>query len=87
LYWPRVGLQRSEGPEHTKATMCRTRDFKYVRRFYEQDELYDLNRDPQELHNLINDPGFANVVANLKERMLTWYQETCDVVPHKTDAR
>ncbi|MDH7482859.1 MAG: sulfatase-like hydrolase/transferase [Armatimonadota bacterium] len=87
LYWPRVGLQRSEGPEHTKATMCRTRDFKYVRRFYEQDELYDLNRDPQELYNLINDPGFANVVASLKERMLSWYQETCDVVPHKADAR
>jgi len=87
LYWPRVALQRSEGPEHTKATMCRTKGFKYVRRFYEQDELYDLNRDPQELNNLVNDPGFANILAGLKERMLTWYHETCDVVPHKADAR
>jgi arylsulfatase A-like enzyme len=42
LYWPRVGLQSSEGPEHTKAAMCRTREFKYVRRLYEPDELYDL---------------------------------------------
>jgi len=87
LYWPRVGLQRSEGPEHTKAVMCRTHDFKYVQRLYEQDELYDLRRDPQELHNLAGDPGFASVVNSLKDRMLTWYLETCDTVPHKTDAR
>jgi hypothetical protein len=47
LYWPRVNLQTSEGPEHTKAVMCRTKDFKYVHRLYESDELYDLRKsDP-----------------------------------------
>ncbi|MCY3796789.1 MAG: sulfatase-like hydrolase/transferase [Chloroflexi bacterium] len=87
LYWPRVQLQGSEGGEHSKATMCRTRDFKYVRRLYESDELYDLRRDPSELQNRIDDPAYAAVVTELRERMLTWYQTTCDVVPYKTDVR
>jgi len=87
LYWPRVQLQGSEGGEHSKATMCRTRDYKYVRRLYETDELYDLRADPGELHNRIDDPACARVLADLRERMLTWYQTTCDVVPYKTDVR
>jgi arylsulfatase A-like enzyme len=86
LYWPRVDLQRSM-PEHTKAAMCRTREYKYVRRLYEQDELYDLRADPRELVNRIDDPGLAPVATELRERMLTWYMETCDVVPLQTDQR
>jgi arylsulfatase A-like enzyme len=87
LYWPRVGLQQLEGPEHTKAVMCRTRDYKYVRRHYELDELYDLNRDPRETDNRINDPELQEVLASLKERLLTFYIETSDVVPLKTNRR
>jgi arylsulfatase A-like enzyme len=87
LYWPRLNLQTREGPEHTRAIMCRTRDFKYVRRLYEQDELYDLREDPGEQHNRIDDPALAGVLAELKERLLTHYQETCDVVPHDPDQR
>lgn len=87
LYWPRVGLQQGDGPEHTKAAMCRTRRWKYVRRLYESDELYDLAADPQELDNRIDDPALAGELARLKERMLTWYMETCDTVPHDTDQR
>lgn len=87
IYWPRVTLQQSEGPEHGKAVMCRTHDYKYVRRLYEQDELYDLRSDPGELHNRIADPALTGVLAQLKERLLTFYQETCDVVPFDTDKR
>ena len=87
LYWPRVGLQASEGPEHTKAVMCRTRRHKYVRRLYEQDELYDLVNDPQELRNQIDNPSYATVLAELKERLLTFYRETADVVRHEPDRR
>jgi len=87
LYWPRLSLQRSEGPEHTKAVMCRTRDFKYVRRLYEPDELYDLRTDPAELHNRINDPALAEMLALLKERLLSFFLETCDVVPLDADRR
>jgi len=87
LYWPRLGLQASEGPEHTKAVMCRTKTHKYVRRLYEKDELYDLVKDPQELENCINDPNYVEVLSELKERLLDFYLETADVVKHQADRR
>jgi arylsulfatase A-like enzyme len=70
-YYPRISLQASYGPEHGKATMLRTKEYKYVRRYYESDELYDLNKDPRQLHNLIDQPelrgrfGFQNENARL----------------------
>lgn len=87
LYWPRLSLQACEGPEHTKAVMIRTYRYKYVRRLYEDDELYDLQQDPMELHNRIDDPALSAILADLKERLLTFYLETCDVVPFETDKR
>ena len=87
LYWPRLSQQREEGPQHTKAVMCRSKDYKYVRRLYESDELYDLRADPDELDNRIDDPALAGVLAQLKDRLLTFYLETADVVPHDTDRR
>ncbi|MBN1979407.1 MAG: sulfatase-like hydrolase/transferase [Anaerolineae bacterium] len=87
LYWPRMEAQRREGPEHTKAAMCRTREFKYVRRLYESDELYDLRNDPTESNNRVGDPALKDVLAQLKERLLTFYLETSDTVPHDADRR
>jgi arylsulfatase A-like enzyme len=88
LYWPCIVLQVSEErPYHGKGAMCRTKTAKYVRRLYEQDELYDLENDPGELHNCVEDPAYARLLAQLRERLLTWYQETCDVVPMDTDQR
>ena len=85
-YWPRLSLQKRI-PEHTKAVMCRTRTHKYVRRLYETDELYDLTADPQELHNRIGDPSMAGVLADLKDRLLSFFLECGDVVPHDPDRR
>ncbi|NLX35786.1 MAG: DUF4976 domain-containing protein, partial [Chloroflexi bacterium] len=87
FYWPRLVWQAGDGPEHTKAAMCRTQRFKYVQRLYEQDELYDLQSDPAELHNRIDDPALADVKAALQQRLLRWYMATCDVVPAKADQR
>lgn len=87
LYWPSCKVQRSEGPEHTKAIMCRTENYKYVRRLYESDELYDLSKDPQETDNRIDDNQLTEVLSKLKERLLTFYLRTSDVVPHATDKR
>ena len=86
LYWPRVHLQR-EVPAHSKAVMCRTERYKYVRRYYESDELYDLQTDPNELDNRIDDPALAEIRQQLSERMLNWYMATCDVVPFEPDQR
>lgn len=87
LYYPRLYWQAHEGPEHTKAAMCRTKDWKYVMRFYESDELYDLRKDPGETRNLVNDRRSQKVLARMKDRLLKWYMETCDVAPHDTDKR
>jgi len=87
IYWPRVGLQTSEGPEHTKAVMCRTQEYKYIRRLYESDEFYNLRSDPNELCNRIDDPDCRDAIAMMKDRMLTFFLETSDVVPHDTDKR
>ena len=87
LYWPRVNLQSSEGPEHTKAVMIRTERYKYVKRLYEKDEFYDLTSDPDELYNRIDDSDMKEFIMPLKERLLEFYLETGDVVPHITDKR
>lgn len=87
LYYARAQLHRREGAEHTKATMCRTKQYKYVQRLYESDELYDLTGDPGEQDNRINDPSYAGILAELKERMLRYYQETADVVPWERNQR
>lgn len=88
LYYPRSRLQGSDNDVwHTKATMIRTSRYKYVRRLYEHDELYDLEVDPGETKNVIDDASVSGVVVDLKERMLDWYQRTCDVVPYDLDRR
>ncbi|QUI22497.1 sulfatase-like hydrolase/transferase [Vallitalea pronyensis] len=86
-YYPRSTMQASEGPEHTKATMIRTSDFKYVKRLDEKDELYDLKNDTENLYNLIDNPEYKEIVLELKDKMLTWLQRTADVVPFKADQR
>lgn len=87
LYWPRVNLQATDAVAHTKAVMCRTDRYKYVRRLYEQDELYDLAADPAELDNRVDDPDLSGELAALKDRLLMFYLETGDVVPVDTDRR
>ena len=88
LYAPRIRLQvQLDEPYHSKAAMCRTATHKYVQRLYESDELYDLALDPGEQRNVIGDPAYRDVLAELRLRMLRWYQETCDVVPRVTDRR
>ena len=88
LYYPRVGLQTSDDEDwHTKASMVRTARYKYVRRLYETDELYDLQTDPNERYNLIDNPELTTVLVDMRLRLLTWYQETADVVPLQSDKR
>lgn len=87
MYYPRVMMHRSEGGEHGKAVMCRTSAHKYVLRMLEKDELYDLQVDPEEKRNLIEDPRYKEVAQSLRERILSFYLETSDVVPFKLNKR
>jgi len=61
--------------------------YKYVERLSGANEFYDLTADPQEKTNLYEERKGSEEVARLKEAMLHWYQETCDVVPFAYDSR
>lgn len=87
LYYPRQSLQASDAMYNGKAIMCRTERFKYVKRLYEADEFYDLEKDPQELRNEMENPAYAPEILALKERLLQHYLDTCDVVPMDKDSR
>ena len=47
----------------------RTDRFKLIHFYYDVDvwELYDLQEDPNELHNLINDPSYKKIISKLKK--------------------
>lgn len=87
VYWPRQTAQR-EDVTHGKGTMIRDLRYKYISRANaEEDEFYDLERDPQERCNRINDPACQPQIGRMQRAQLRWYQETCDVVPLDFDAR
>lgn len=86
-YYPRLSTQCLENGAHTKATMIRMGNLKYTKRLYEKDELYDLDKDPLELNNVIDDVNYSNELLKLKERMLTYFMETGDWVPNRKDLR
>lgn len=87
VYWPRLAVQHKEGQQHTKATMIRMGNLKYTMRLYEKDTLYDLDKDPHELVNRIDEPEYADKVQEMKLKMLEWYQETADWIPNRKDKR
>lgn len=67
-------------------TMTHAR-YKYIRRLYEEDEFYDLERDPKEVHNLIGDSMYQKEISACKEKLLTHLLDTADVVPFQKDVR
>ena len=87
LYYPKVHTQHSEGPEHTKAVMCRTGDYKYVYRLYEKDEFYDLSSNKGETENLVDHPEYQHKISWHKDRLLRFMIETCDTVPRLENRR
>ena len=43
------------------------------------EELYDTENDPEEIHNLADDPAFSAVKDDLREKLLGWMIETADL--------
>jgi hypothetical protein len=48
-----------------------TKEYKLIHFYYDVDvwELYDREKDPQELHNVFNEPGYAQVVSEMKQKL------------------
>jgi len=58
----------------------RTKRYKLIHFYYDIDawELYDLARDPRELHNVYADPAYAKVRRDLKDELLRLQKLTGD---------
>jgi arylsulfatase A-like enzyme len=62
--------------------MVRTRDWKYVHDpDWARHELYDLDADPWELHNVVDESQYDHVVARHRRRLLDWSIRTEDGKP------
>ncbi|MBT3285817.1 MAG: sulfatase-like hydrolase/transferase [Victivallales bacterium] len=87
IYYPKI-MQQGENPESVeRAVMIRTMTHKLVRRRQGVCELYELGTDPQELNNRYGDPALSAMQSKLEQRLLDWYLQTSDVVPHNDDPR
>ncbi len=52
--------------------------YKLALHMADSDELYDVQNDPYDLHNLIDDPAYAAVRNELHDKILDWMNETRD---------
>jgi arylsulfatase A-like enzyme len=58
--------------------MIRTRKFKYNVYASAERELYDLQEDPEEIHNRADDPGYAGAVGHLSALLNHWIASNAD---------
>jgi len=65
--------------EYGPVRMIRSREYKYVHRYpYGPHELYDLQNDPDERMNLIEDPEAQAVQADMKATLDLWFDRYVD---------
>lgn len=85
-YWPKM-MSETIDELHDKGIMIRDHKYKYVSRSKTKDEFYDLENDPKEMINEIENPKFKNLISDYRLKMLKWLQQTADIVPFTYDAR
>jgi arylsulfatase A-like enzyme len=56
----------------------RTAHYKYIRYHgvWDSDELYDLEADPEEINNLIDEPEHKDLIQQFSNRIYDWLQQT-----------
>ncbi|WP_456446994.1 sulfatase family protein [Thiolapillus sp.] len=58
--------------------MIRTPAYKFVDHLVGMDELYDLKKDPEELHNLVNTSAYTPILKKLARDLEQWRSRTMD---------
>lgn len=58
--------------------MIRNTRWKYVWNALHRDELYDLEHDPGEVTNLIDDPRYEDELSGLRQRLVEWMEDVGD---------
>jgi len=71
-YWERAF------PQTPTTFGVRTDKYKYI--FYhgiwDTNELYDLENDPHEMHNLANNPKYKSLIDEMDKKLFNWLEET-----------
>lgn len=70
----RSGLQLSLPMDKCRAWMVRDDSFKYIHFNGLPNMLFDLEKDPKELHNVAEQPHYQKVVTEYQRRLLEWRQ-------------
>jgi arylsulfatase A-like enzyme len=69
------------GTSHLNAIRAiRTDKWKYTYRPHEIHELYDIENDPDELRNLIDDPALSDTLRELRFELLAWLRQRKDIL-------
>jgi choline-sulfatase len=87
IYYPKEKLEADHPETVSRAAMIKTSAHKLVLRPGGQSELYDVAKDPRELHNVYGDRSYAGAQEDLVARLLQWYVLTADVAPPDKDPR
>ena len=86
-YANKANLQHEQPSLVGRAIAMRTKQYTYIYRLYESDELYDRSGDPNETKNLIGQSDHKELISDLKSQVLEWLFSTADVIPWKADPR
>ena len=80
--WPDSVFAEYHGDEFGlySQRMVRTADYKYVFNSPDENELYDLSRDPHELLNLREHPEYDSVRTDMQDRLARWMRRTDDTL-------
>jgi arylsulfatase A-like enzyme len=77
-----VYMVRHHHPFPNEQRFLRTSRIKYAFNALDVDELYDLQADPDEMINCIDDPGYQNVLEEMIQRMWQHIGELGDPIAH-----
>jgi arylsulfatase A-like enzyme len=66
--------------------MLRWGRYKYNWNAPDMDELYDLDADPHELTNRVDDPLLADVASECRRRLVDWVHKTDDPLVHAAES-
>lgn len=54
---------------YTQRTVVDRNNYKYIWTPGDFDEFYDLNKDPKELNNVIDDPEYSDIKLSMQEKL------------------
>ena len=75
------GLQHEDIVTVGRVIAIRSKEYTFVYRLYEKNELYSRVADLAEAHNLIDDPKYANIIQQLESQLLRWMVESSGLPP------